>query len=428
MLARTSANLELATTYSIGTSALVDLVDFCKDSKLTRFFLVADVNTYPVLGERVQHEMEASGIDVKPIILQDHHVVADEATIVKVLIAAGDGDDRYFASVGSGTLTDITRFVSHRTRSHFISVPTAPSVDGFLSPGSPLVIDNLKQTITGHVPLGIFADLETLQRAPRAMLAAGYGDMIGKLTSLVDWKLGHLLWGEGYDQAMADWTWGVVQETAAQTENIAAGGAEGVAMLMETLLKTGQVMVSFGNSNPASGTEHHLSHFWEMKLLTEERPPVLHGAKVGVGTIWAIKRYEMLRAIDRNQLLDLLEAADLPNRAAEVATIEANYGPAIDQVLAKQQPFLDMTAQEFDALKQRILENWDAIHALADMLPSAAQVEAWLAQVGGPTDIKQVGLTAEEEQQALDHAHFFRNRFTANKLFHILGLRLKADI
>ena len=64
-------------------------------------------------------------------------------------------------------------------------------------------------------------------------------------------------------------------------------------------------------------------------------------------------------------------------------------------------------------------------HALADQLPTSEQVTGWLEQVDGPTDIKQLGLTDEEGQQALDHAHFFRARFTANKLFHVLGLRLE---
>lgn len=418
--------VQITTPYSIGKTAVEDMIAFCQQNNLSRFFMVADDNTYPLLGERVQKAMVEAGIDVKPIILHGQHIIADEATLVKALIATGSGDDRYFVSVGSGTLTDITRFVSHRTRSHFISMPTAPSVDGFLSPGSPLVIDSLKQTISGHVPMGIFADIDTLREAPRDMLAAGYADMLGKLTSLVDWRLSHLLWNEGYDASLHQWTWDAVMEATTHTEDIAKGGEQGITTLMEALLKTGQVMVEFGNSNPASGTEHHLSHFWEMKLLTMHRPPVLHGAKVGVGMIWAARRYEKLRSIDRTQLLDLLEASELPDEASERQVIQEMYGPAAEQATAKQEPFLTMTPADFDALKQRILENWDEIHELADQLPSSQQITEWIELVGGPTDIKQLGFSAEEERLALDHAHFFRNRFTANKLFHVLGLRMDA--
>jgi glycerol-1-phosphate dehydrogenase [NAD(P)+] len=418
--------MQIAIPYTIGHDAIDKLVAYCKEKSLDRFFLIADDNTYGVLGQRVARELSAAGIDVKPIVLHDEHVTADEQTLIQVLLQTGDGEDRLFLAVGSGTLTDITRFISFRTRSHFISVPTAPSVDGYLSPGSPLIINNLKQTVYGFIPMAIFADLPTLCNAPHDMIAAGYGDMIGKLTSVADWKLGHVLWDEPFVQPLADETIQIVNATIDKTADIAQAGEDGIRTMFETLLMTGQLMVEVGNSNPASGSEHHLSHFWEMKLHLEDRPPALHGAKVAVGTWWAIKRYQTFKDIDRAELEEILDAASLPDKADEIATIRAVYGPAADQCIVKQQPFLDMTPDDFEQLKCRIAERWDVVHALADQLPTPEQVRRWLEEVNGATDIKQLGLTAEEEQQALDHAHFFRDRFTANKLFHVLGLRLDA--
>jgi glycerol-1-phosphate dehydrogenase [NAD(P)+] len=417
---------QIDTPHYVGTEAVEHLIAFCAENGLTRFFLIADDNTFAALGQRVEQALARAGIDVKPIVLHDAHVVADERTIVRALIQAGSGDDRHFLACGSGTLTDITRFVSHRTRTRFISLPTAPSVDGFLSVGAPLVIDNLKQTIPAHGPMAIFADLRTLCEAPAEMIAAGYGDLIGKLTSLADWQLGHLLWDERYDDELAAWAFDAMTDAVAHTADIARTDEDGIRLLFESLLMTGQLMVTFGNSNPASGSEHHLSHFWEMKLLLGHRTPALHGAKVGVGTIWAARRYEILKALDRAAMIDRLEAADLPDREVEIAAIRAVYGPAAEQAIAQQRPFLDMTEAGYAALRQRIADHWDEVRALADRVPPSEQFRVWLEQVGGPTDIKQLGLTAEEEQQALDHAHFFRNRFTANKLFHVLEMRLDA--
>jgi hypothetical protein len=51
---------------------------------------------------------------------------------------------------------------------------------------------------------------------------------------------------------------------------------------LEGLFETGLCMLDFGQTRPASGSEHHISHFWEMKLLLERRPAILHGAKVEV--------------------------------------------------------------------------------------------------------------------------------------------------
>ena len=63
---------------------------------------------------------------------------------------------------------------------------------------------------------------------------------------------------------------------------------------MEALVVTGIAMYYVGNSRPASGCEHHLSHFWEMRFLMEGRKPVLHGTKVGVGMIIVTQMYHML--------------------------------------------------------------------------------------------------------------------------------------
>jgi len=51
----------------------------------------------------------------------------------------------------------------------------------------------MKQTISARSRIAIFADLPTLCAAPRAMIAAGFGDMLGKFTALADWRLGHLV-------------------------------------------------------------------------------------------------------------------------------------------------------------------------------------------------------------------------------------------
>ena len=49
-----------------------------------------------------------------------------------------------------------------------------------------------------------------------------------------------------------------------------------------------------GNSRPASGSEHHIAHFWEMMSLLKEKEGALHGERVGVAEIAVLKLYEML--------------------------------------------------------------------------------------------------------------------------------------
>jgi glycerol-1-phosphate dehydrogenase [NAD(P)+] len=191
---------------------------------------------------------------------------------------------------------------------------------------------------------------------------------------------------------------------------------------MFSLVDSGLCMLDFGNSRPAAGCEHYMSHFLEMKLLREGRPAVLHGAKVALCSLSAAQLYAQLRQIDRSQAVTRLEAAAQPDRTADMMRIRQAFGPIAENLFVEQAPFLDMTAADYDRLKQRVLEHWDEIQALAAQVPSSESLVDLLRQAGGATRPAGLGLSDEEVQQALTEAHFLRNRFTICKLGRILDL------
>lgn len=405
----------------IDDQAVPQLVAFCRQQGLHKLFMVADVRTYAAQGQVVAQALAAAGFDLKQIVFRNDEVVADAAHVFDVLLAAGR-EERTYIAVGTGTLTDITRFVSHRTRSAFISVPTAPSVDGFASIGAPLIIHGVKITVNCQAPLALFADINTLAAAPRAMIAAGFADMLAKFTSVADWRLGRLLWDEPYDEAIAQRTLAAVQTCVDNVAAIAAGETAGLTWLMDALLESGYCMLDFGNSRPASGTEHHYSHYWEMKLLHEGRPAILHGAKVGVATVLVAGLYDRIRQLSQAEVSDLLEAAVWPERGEEMARIAAAYGDLAEDVAAGQESFLGLAEVRVERLKRRILANWDEIQAIAAQVPPAAEVAALLAQVGGPTAAAELGFDDVERDLAIANGHYLRDRFTARKLMRVLGL------
>lgn len=406
---------------TIDDRAVEHLVAFCRDNALDKLFLVADTNTYEAQGRAVEKALRAAGFDLKQIIFTNKEVIADAAHVFDVLIAAG-AEPRTYIAVGSGTLTDITRFASHRTHSQFISVPTAPSVDGFASIGAPLIVHGVKVTVICQAPLAIFADLNTLCNAPQTMIAAGFADMLGKLTSIADWRLGRLLWKEPYDEAIAQRTLNAVQICVDNADGIGSGSPVGIARLLDALLESGYCMLDFGSSRPASGAEHHYSHYWEMMLLREGRPAILHGAKVGVATVLVAGLYDRLRQLSREQVSDLLEAASWPARADEVAQIEAAYGDLAGDVIAEHKAFLDLGPAEVDVLKRKILDNWDEIQAIAAQVPPAAVVADLLRRVGGPTTAAELGFDDDERDLAAANGHYLRDRFTVRKLVKVLGV------
>ena len=406
---------------TIDDHAVAHLVEFCRKNALDKLFLVADANTYDAQGHAVEKALRAADLDLKQIVFTNKEVIADAAHVFDVLIAAG-AEPRTYIAVGSGTLTDITRFASHRTRSQFISVPTAPSVDGFASIGAPLIVHGVKVTVICQAPLAIFADSNTLCHAPQSMIAAGFADMLGKLTSVADWRIGRLLWDEPYDEAIARRTLDAVQICIDNADGIGAGEPAGIARLLDALLESGYCMLDFGSSRPASGAEHHYSHYWEMMLLREGRPAILHGAKVGVATVMVAEIYDRVRQLSRAQVSDLLEAAVWPARAVEVAQIEAAYGDLAGDVIAEHKAFLDLSPAEADALKRKILAHWDEIQAIAAQVPPAAVVADLLCRVGGPATAAELGFDENERALAAANGHYLRNRFTVRKLVKVLGL------
>ncbi|MGA2489529.1 MAG: sn-glycerol-1-phosphate dehydrogenase [Anaerolineales bacterium] len=405
----------------IGENALVPLLQFCNDRGLTDFLLVADGNTFPVLGKKVEAALQARGWDIKSVVFSEPAVVPDEDFIFQVLLHA-DQVERTYLAVGTGTLTDITRIVSHRTRCRFISLPTAPSVDGFTSPSASLVVRRIKTTVMAQPPMAVFADLETLAAAPQAMIAAGYGDILGKAIALADWQLGHLLWDEPYSPEIAARVRKALDACIAATIEIGRATPDGIRKLMFSLVDSGLCMLDYGNSRPAAGCEHYMSHFLEMKLLREGRPAVLHGAKVGICSVLAAQLYARLRQIDRTQAVTRLAVATQPERTSDMQCIRQAFGPIAENLFVEQAPFLDMTAADFARLKQRVLEHWDEIQALAAEVPTPEKLVDLLSQAGSAIRPAGLGLSDEEVQQALIESHFLRNRFTICKLGHILGL------
>jgi len=143
---------------------------------------------------------------------------------------------------------------------------------------------------------------------------------------------------------------------------------------------------------------------------------------VGVATVLIAQLYDRIKTLRRQDVSGLLEDSTLPTRDSEIARIQAAYGDMAPAIIADQRPFLDLTPPAYDALKQRILDNWEEILAIAAQVPPADQIARSLQEVGGPTTVAELGLTAPEQAAAEQYGHYLRQRFTVRKLARVLGL------
>lgn len=406
--------------YTLGNQTITELIQYCQANQFDKFFVLADDNTYQALGEKVVNALRAQAWNVVSLVYPDAAVVPNEVFIVRAMHKI-DTENRIFIAVGSGVVTDITRFVSYCNRRPFISLPTAASVDGYTSPSSSLVLENVKTTVISQPPMAIFADLPTLVAAPHRMAASGFGDILGKYIALADWKLGRLLWDEPYDAPIVERVQTMLDATVAAATEIGQATPHGIKILMDSLIDSGICMLDFGNSRPAAASEHYMSHSLELKLLEEGRPAVLHGAKVGMSAVVVARLYEELRGIAGKEALKLLEDAVSPDRAQEETKIRQAYPKIADKLIPEQAPFLALSEQGWDQLKQRIANHWDEIQAIANQVPSSTHLAALLRQAGAAVEPVELELSNAEVYEALQISHYLRNRFTICKLKWIMN-------
>lgn len=301
----------------VGSGVIQELPGILRDLGASHIFLVTDNYTYEAAGRQVEQLLDQAGLAYHKRVFQtETPLVPNEYALGSVLAAMTSQDDMLLA-VGSGTLNDVTKYVSARTGIPYVIAATAPSMDGYASTVAPTILDGFKTTLPAVYPAAIVADVDILKDAPMPMLTAGFGDIIGKFTSLADWRLSHQLNGEYYCPEVAGVIEAAVETCAANAQALAQREPQAIQAVTEALILSGLAMGMVGVSRPASGAEHQMAHYWEMDALRRGEEHPLHGNAVGVGTVLAASLYEMaveylpqgFAAPEKGQILACLQAA-----------------------------------------------------------------------------------------------------------------------
>ncbi|MBM6996203.1 sn-glycerol-1-phosphate dehydrogenase [Paenibacillus sp. DXFW5] len=361
----------------VETGALQLAAHYVTKKNYRNVIVAVDQNTYEAVGKQLvmlletEKERGSGEVDVYTTMIQpdaEGDVIADEASLIELILDVQRWEANVIVACGGGTLHDICRYAAYTTGIPFVSVPTAPSVDGFNSKGAPILLRGEKKTIPAIGPKAIFADLDVLVQAPPELVAAGFGDMLGKYTSLFDWRFGSWTADEPYLELAAEITRKALDKCVASVDAIAARSEEGICLLMSSLIESGLAMLLFGQSHPASGAEHHLSHYWEMEYLRLGRRQLLHGAKVGVAS---------------------MEIAGLYHRLVNEGFGAQGIHPAA-------------------AVPPQVTACWEQICQEIQLIPDPHQLGELLAAVGGPNTMEQLGVEPGLLERSLREAHRVR--------------------
>lgn len=178
--------------------------------------------------------------------------------------------------LGGGKALDTAKYCAFLARLPYLAVPTSLSNDGFCSPQSSLTVDGKRRSLPAALPQGVIIDVDVVLGAPCSLWLSGVGDLVSKLTAVVDWKLAFHNRGEFVDDLAALLSDATVYQFLASPTFDAAGAS----LLGTALMLNGIAMEICGSSRPASGSEHLVSHALDA---TSPRPR-LHGLQVGVAT------------------------------------------------------------------------------------------------------------------------------------------------
>lgn len=335
-----------------------------------RVCVVLDANT-KTFADDISTRIENHGGTTVQAFFDEKELIPDEHVYERVEKIASDKKADYLLAVGSGSLNDVCKYVSTRLNIPCGVLATACSMDGYVSKGAALMQNDFKVTLSVHTPSDVLINADVLITAPKLMTAAGFGDIMGKYTCLNDWRLAHIL----NDEAIDDQAFSLMENARDDCKNsfdeLLKYDKNAIEKLMNALIIAGLAMAICGNSRPASGSEHHISHFLEMDFVSRGETVPPHGVKVAIGTLISIEIYNYLK---NNKIK---------------------------------------------------FEHCEEVYKLCDYLPDAEYLKAMLEKIGCPVRFSEIGVRKEVMEQTIEKAYTVRDRFTVLTLAHELGLTEK---
>lgn len=349
----------------------------------------------------ILESLDASGIQYELKVFESLRVAEmDAVELLEGLCAPHKG----VLSIGTGSVNDICRLAAFRKDKPFAIFATAPSMDGFASDSAPITKNNFKISYPARQPRIIIADTKILAAAPSELKAAGFGDMIAKKIAMVDWRVSHLLTGEYYCEKVAALVRKAVDQIVSLADKVTAEDEEAAGAIMEALCFTGIAMQLVRLTRPASGAEHIISHFWEVKKLEDGIISDFHGKKVGVATLIVNNIY--------NKLAQYKEVEVVPDMT-DWDKVKQVYGPNLTEEMMKMNE--PPVTEEFD--NHLIAEHWQEIcDIIHEELMSDEELYSLMLRAGAATSVEEIAVSDELCRLGVKYHSYMRHRVTIMRL------------
>ena len=432
--------VEEALKYTTDTKACVIAADGVESSAkmfaglfpdAKRVLLVADPRTFDVAGRRVTDLLVQGRVTVYRYLFGEDGLPfhAEYKWIERLREAYRQlfpNEIVPMVAVGSGTVNDIVKRTSEEVGCRYMVVGTAASMDGYTSSGAAITKDGMKQTLACKAPLGCIVDSRIAAAAPKEMVASGYADLLAKIPAGADWILADAIGAEAIHQEAWNFVQGPLRDSLSNPEGAASGDIAETEKLCSGLVMSAFAMQAMNSSRPASGTEHQVSHYWDMEDLCFNGQPVSHGFKVGIGTLVSTKTIEFLLKQDLANLdVEAAVAKWWPDFETVAATFPKVFGdrPAHINRARGEYPKKFPTRDQLRAELNLVKSKWPELSAKmkAQLMPFE-EVREKLRKVGAPYEPEMIGVSRARFRETYAGVPYMRARYFSLDLVDRLGL------
>lgn len=405
----------------IGKGVIDRLGEFLERYGAKRPFLLADSNTFLAAGQRVCEILDRQNIPYSRYVFPQKTLEPDEQAVGSAIMHFDKSCD-LIIGIGSGVINDIGKILSNVTGRKYLIVATAPSMDGYASATSSMSMDGLKVSLNSRCADVIIGDTEILKNAPLKMLQAGLGDMLAKYVSIAEWRIAHIITGEYYCERVAELIRSAVKKCVDNARGLLNRDEQAVEAVFEGLVIGGIAMAYAGVSRPASGVEHYFSHIWDMRGLEFGRKVELHGIQCALGTLQAVKLYEIIQkktpdAQTANGYVDGFSYEDWKK------TLRVFLGSSAETMIAQEEREQKYDKSTHPARFRKIAENWDAIlQILQEELPTYQTMADILDTVGISKDLQSIGVDSQTARLTFQATKDIRDKYVLSRLAWDLGV------
>lgn len=370
---------------------------YAKESVL----LLDDENTHLAAGALVSELLEKRSIACKLVKLPGDPVATEELAQQIHDLSIGHS---LIIAVGAGTINDLGKYVSDKRGIPYWSVPTAPSMNGYTSSIVAIKIKGVKRTLPALPPQFIYVDPQVIQNCPLELRQAGFCDVLAKSVSDFDWQIESLLLNGTYCSLPSAIASEPESKYIDHPEKILQGDRKAVLGLFEGLLFSGVAMSLAGSSAPASGGEHLISHFFDMRESLTGIKPNLHGLQVGAGVVLSAVCYQKLASLDEKDLKNSARKT-FEADARKIPSVWGNLAPEVEkQFLEKRDRLL-----QFDS---ELPANWRKLQALFGKVRSPDFFVDLFQRTGLEMTLPSLGISKDEFFLAAISARTIRDRIT----------------